>query len=82
MSFYVIKPRSCITSIDKAKKRLKKTVQAYKEGERLLSILQAAKLYVISKTTLYNRIYRRKDQALYSITKQRLILEEKKSIKS
>ena len=61
MLFCVTKLGSCITLRNKARDHLKEVVQAYKEGEQLLSILQAARLYVISKTTLYNRIYRRQD---------------------
>ena len=82
MPFCVTKPGSHITLRDKARNRLKEAVQAYEEGKRLLSILQAARLYVVSKTILYNRIYGRCDQASYSVTKQRLILKEEESIKS
>ena len=45
----------CI-SRDEARDRLKEAVQAYEEGEGSLSISQAARLYVVSKTTMYNRI--------------------------
>ena len=82
MPFCVIKPGSCITLRDEARNRLKEAIQAYKEGEGLLSILQAAKLYVVLKTTLYNKIYRRQNQALYGVIKQRLTLEEEELIKN
>ncbi len=80
MPFRVTKPRSRTTSRDEARDHLKEAVQAYEEGEGSLSILQAAKLYVVSKTTLYNRIYGRRDQASYGITKQRLTSEKEESI--
>ena len=82
MPFRITKPGSRTTSRDEARDRLKEAVQAYEEGERSLSILQAARLYVVSKTTLYNRIYGRRDQALYGVTKQRLTPKEEESIKS
>ena len=37
---------------------------------------------MVSKTTLYNRINGRRDQALYGVTKQRLTSEEEKSIEN
>ena len=82
MPFCITKPGSCTTSRDEARNYLKKAIQAYKEGEGLLSILQAARLYVVSKTTLYNRIHGCRDQASYSVTKQRLTQKEEESIKS
>ena len=82
MLFRITKPGSCIILRDKARDCLKEVVQAYGKGERLLSILEAARLYVVSKTTLYNRIHGRRDQALYGVTKQKLTLEKEKSIKS
>ncbi len=54
----------------------------YKEGKGSLSISQAARLYVVSKTTVYNRINRRRDQASYGIAKQRLTPEEEESIEN
>ncbi len=54
-------------SRDEARERLKEAVQVYKEGENLLSISQAARLYVVSKTILYNKINRRRDQASYGV---------------
>lgn len=53
MPFRVTKLGSRTISRDEAIDRLKEAVQAYEEGEGLLCILQAARLYVISKTTLY-----------------------------
>ena len=82
MSFCITKLGSRITLRDKARDRLKEMVQAYEKGERLLFILQAARLYVISITILYNRIHGRRNQALYGVTKQRLTPEEEESIKS
>ena len=64
MPFCITKPGSCTTSRDEARNCLKEAVQAYEERKKLLSILQTARLYVISKTTLYNRIYGRRNQAL------------------
>ena len=69
MPFRVTKPGSRTTSRDEARDRLKEAVQAYEEGEGSLSISQAARLYVVSKTTLYNRIHGRRDQASYGVTK-------------
>ena len=69
MPFYVTKPGSRITLRDEARDHLKEVVQAYEEGEGLLFILQATRLYVVSKTTLYNKINERRDQALYNVTK-------------
>lgn len=57
MLFYITKLGSYTTLKDEAKDRLKEAIQAYEEGEGLLSILQAVKLYVIPKTILYNKIY-------------------------
>lgn len=82
MPFRVTKLGSCTISRDEARDRLKEAVQAYEEGEGSLSISQAARLYVVSKTTLYNRIHGRQDQALYGITKQRLTSEEEESTES
>ena len=61
MPFCVTKPGSRTTLRDEARDHLKKAVQAYKEGKESLSISQAARLYMVSKTTLYNRIYGRRD---------------------
>ena len=81
MPFRVTKPRSRTTSRDEARDSLKEAVQAYEKGEGSLSISQADKLYDVSKTTLYNRIHGRRDQASYGVTKQRLTPEEEESIK-
>ena len=69
MPFYIIKLGSCTTLRDEARDRLKKAVQDYEKKKRLLSILQATRLYIVSKTTLYNRIHGHWDQASYSIIK-------------
>ena len=55
MAFRVTKSGPGTTSRDEARDHLKKVVQAYEEGERSLSISQTARLYVVLKTTLYNR---------------------------
>ena len=82
MPFRVTKLGSRTISRDEAIDRLKEAVQAYEEGEGLLSISQAARLHVVSKTTLYNRIHGRRDQASYGVTKQRLAPEEEVSIEN
>ena len=70
------------TSREEARERLNDAVKAYDQAEGLLSITQAARLYVVSKATLYRRINGRRDQASYGILKQRLTPEEEESIKS
>lgn len=54
--FRVTKSRLHTTSKDEARQRLQQTVQAYEEAKEALFITQAAWLYAVSKTTLYNRI--------------------------
>ncbi len=76
--FRVTKSRSCTTAKDEGRERLNDAIQA--EGS--LSITQAARLHVVSKTTLYRRINGRRDQVSYGITKQRLTPEGEDSIKS
>ncbi len=44
--------------------------------------MQAAKLCVVSKATLYGRINGRRDQVSYGISQQKLTSEEEESIKS
>ena len=58
MPFCITKPGSFTPSKDEARNYIKKKVQAYKKEKRLLLILQITRLYVVSKTTLYNKIYR------------------------
>lgn len=82
MPFRVTKPGSRTISRDEARDRLKEAVQAYEEGEGSLSISQAVRLYGVSKTTLYNGIHGRRDQASYGVTKQRLTPEEEESIEN
>ena len=53
MPFCITKTGFRTTLRDEARDRLKEAVQAYEEREVLLSILQPARLYVVSKTTLY-----------------------------
>lgn len=64
MPFRVTKAVPGTISRDKARDRLKEEVQAYKEEEGSLYISQAPRLYLILKTTLYDRINRHRDQAL------------------
>ncbi len=82
MPFRITKPESRTSSREEARDCSKEAVQAYEDREVLLSILQAARLYVVSKTTLYNRIHGRRGQASYGVTKQRLTPEEEESIES
>ena len=65
----VTKSGSRTTSKDENRERLKDAVKAYEEAEGSLSITQAARLYVVSKTTLYHRIYGRQDQLSYAVSK-------------
>ena len=44
------------TSKDGVKERFKEAVQVYKEVEKSLSIWEVARLYAVSKTTLYQGI--------------------------
>lgn len=60
--FRVKKSESRTTSKDESRERLKDAAKAYEEAEGSLSITQAARLYVVSKTTLYHRIQGRQDQ--------------------
>lgn len=82
MPFRVTKPGSGTNLSGEAKDCLKEAVQAYEEGEGSLSISQAERLYVVSKTTLYNRINGRRDQASYGVTNQILNSKEEKSIEN
>ena len=80
--FRVIKSRSRTSTKEEARERLNDAIQAYKQAGGSLSITQAARLYVVSKATLYRRINGRRDQVLYGVTKQRLTPEEEDSITS
>lgn len=80
--FRVTKPGSGNSSRDEARERLKHAVESYEKAEGSLSITQAAKLYAVSKTTLYHRINGRREQSLYGDSRQRLTLEEEKSIEN
>ena len=80
--FRVTKSGSRTTLKDENRERLKDAVKAYEEAEGSLSITQAARLYVASKTTLYHRIHGRQDQLSYAVSKQRLTPEEENSIES
>lgn len=75
--FRVTKPGSGNSSRDEARERLKHAVEGYEKAEGSLSITQAAKLYAVSKTTLYHRINGRREQSLYGVSRQKLTLEEK-----
>lgn len=55
--------RFCVTNLgfgnssrNKAREHWKYTIEGYEQAEGLLSIIQAARLYIISKTILYHRI--------------------------
>lgn len=76
MPFCITKPWFYAPSRDKARDCLKKAIQTYKK-KKLLFILQATRLYKVLKTIFYNRKNRRCDQALYNITKLKLILQKK-----
>ncbi len=81
LQFRVTKPESRITSKEEARERLNDAIKAYEQAEGSLSIMQARRLYVVSKATLYRRIYGRSDQLSYEISKRRLTLEEEESMK-
>lgn len=53
--------------MDEARERLKHAVEGYEQAEGSISITQAAKLYAVSKTTLYHKINGRRAQALYRV---------------
>ncbi len=82
LQFRVTKPRSCTTSREEARERLNDAIKAYEQAEGSLSITQAAKLYVVSKATLYRRINGRRDQVSCEIVKRRMTPEEEEFIKS
>ena len=82
LQFRVTKPGSHTTSRNEARERLNDAIKAYEQAEGSLSITQAARLYVVSKATLYRRINGRRDQVSYGISKRRLTPEEEESIKS
>lgn len=50
------------------------------EAEGSLTISETARLNPVSKTTLYHRIKRRRDQLSYAFSKQRLMPKEEESI--
>ncbi len=79
LQFRVIKPGSRITLINEARKR---SVKAYEDAERLLSIMQAAYVYAVSKAMLYRKINGRCNLVSYGILKQRLTPEKEESIKN
>ncbi len=58
MLFCVIEPVVDTILRDEVRDCLKEVVQAYKDQERSLSILQVAKLYVVLKTKPYKMINR------------------------
>ncbi len=80
--YRVTKPGSSITSRGANRDRLQRVVEAVTNAESLLSITHAAKLYDVSKTTLYQRVNGRQDQLSYGVSKQRLISEEEESLKN
>lgn len=60
------------------KKCLKDIVKAYEKVKKLLFIIQCTKLYMVSKTILYYKLYKYQDQLLYMVLKQKLIFEKEK----
>ena len=78
--FHITKSGWHTYSKDEVRERLKEYVQVYEEAEGSLSILEAARLYAVSKTTLYHRIKARQDQLSYTVSKQRLTPEEEESV--
>ncbi len=82
LQFRVTKPRSHTNSRNEFGERLNDSIKAYEQAEGSLSITQAARLYVISKATLYRRINGRHDQVFYRISKWRLTPGEEESIKN
>ena len=80
--FRVTKSGWYTASKDEVRERLKEAVQVYEEAEGSLSISEAARLYAVSKTTLYHRIKGRQDQLSYAVSKQRLTPEEEESIQN
>ncbi len=54
LAYQVAKPRSSITSRDVNRDRLQRAVEAVTNIEDLLSIMHVAKLYSVSKITLYH----------------------------
>ena len=80
--FRVSKSQLQATLKDEVRQRLQQAVEAYEEAEGALSITQAACIYAVSKTTLYNRINGRRDQVSYIASKQRLTPEEEESLQT
>lgn len=69
IQFCITKLKSYLISKKEAKKRLNNTIKAYNLAKKLLLITQTARLYIISKTTLYCSLNSPHDQALYEILK-------------
>ena len=65
LQFRVTKPKPRTILKDEARDRLNDAIQAFKQAEGSLSITQAARLYVVSKATLYRRINGLRDQVSY-----------------
>ncbi len=70
--YRVTKPGSSVTSRDANRDRLQQAVEAVTNAKGFLSITHAAKLYGVSKTTLYHQINGRRYQQSYGVSKQRL----------
>ena len=62
------------------KERLKEIFAAMKNSNGTLSLSQAARMYAVSKTTLYNRLQGRREQSEYLQTRQILTPEEKAAL--
>ncbi len=67
LPYRVTKPGSRVTSRDANRDRLQPAVEAVTNAEGLLSITHAAKLYGVSKKTLYHRINGRRDQLSFGV---------------
>ena len=80
--FCITKSGWYTASKDKVGEKLKEAVQVYKEAEGSLSILEIARLYAVSKTTLYYRIKKHQDQLSYAVLKGKLTPEEEESIQN
>ena len=82
LQFRITKPRSRPTLRKETRERLNNAIKTYNQAGGLLSITQAAKLYMVSKAILYHEMNGCCDQILYKILKQSLTLEAEESIKS
>lgn len=82
MPYEVTKPRSRKTLRDANRDCLQLAVEDVRIIESLLSIIYVAKLYSLSKTTLYHWLNGRQDQLSHGVLKQGLTSEEEKSLEN